>query len=181
MIYLITGGVRSGKSSYAEALAKHLAGDDVLYLATLSASDDEMLRRVDKHRAERPKQWRTIEEPLAVDNVIHKAVEKVILLDCLSGWVSNLVLEHEALGEEGLSTVVHKLVDNCVDKLLVSKSDVIIVTNEVGYGVVPPYALGRWFRDALGRSNQQLARAADNVGLMTVGILQSLKGEFPEL
>lgn len=181
MIYLITGGVRSGKSSYAEALATHLGGRNVLYVATLSANDDEMQRRINKHQKQRPSSWKTIEEPLAVDNVIHKAVDNVILLDCLSGWVSNLVLEYETLGEADLSTVIHRHVDKFVDKLLITKADVIIVTNEVGYGVVPPYALGRWFRDALGSANQSVARASDNVGLMTVGLLQILKGKFPEV
>ena len=96
----------------------------------------------------------------------------MILLDCLSGWVSNLVLKYEGLGEAELSTVIHRHVDKLVDKLLITGSDVIIVTNEVGYGVVPPYALGRWFRDALGSANQRIAASANNVGLMTVGILQ---------
>jgi len=181
MIYLITGGVRSGKSSYAEALASYLGQDDVLYLATLSVSDDEMARRIEKHQDQRPSSWKTVEEVTDVDKVIHRAVEKVVLLDCLSGWVSNLVLKYEELGEAELSTVIHRHVDKFVDKLLMTQSDVIIVTNEVGYGVVPPYALGRWFRDALGSANQRVAKSADTVGLMTVGILQTLKGKFPEV
>lgn len=180
MIYLITGGVRSGKSSYAEALANYLAGEEVLYIATLSAEDDEMKRRINQHKKQRPNEWETLEEPLDVGIAIANAKQKILLLDCLSGWVSNLVLKHEDSGEEGVMKAVSDASTTLVASLSEGQSDIIVVTNEVGYGVVPPYALGRWFRDALGSSNQKIAKASDNVGLMTVGYLQTLKGSFPE-
>lgn len=181
-LVLVTGGARSGKSHYAERLTAHFArGESVLYLATLEALDDELLRRVGTHRARRPVGWRTLEAPLSPAAALREAPEKVVLLDCLSGFVSNLVLQHETEGEE----VVLGAVTNAVTELLgVAKRSskvVVIVTNEVGSGVVPPYPLGRLFRDALGAANARVAAAADAVSFCVVGLPQTLKGEFPEV
>ncbi len=180
MTYLITGGVRSGKSSYAEALAKHFS-DDVLYIATLEPSDEEMKRRIAKHQERRPKSWRTIETKFSIAQSIRECPEKVVLVDCLSGVVSNGVLEYENEGEEA---VLERMLENSkqlTDVLQQTDKTIIIVTNEVGSGVVPPYPLGRWYRDALGIASQRVAKVADAVALVTVGIPQVLKGTFPDV
>ena len=180
-MYLITGGARSGKSRYAEALAWTLAEDDVLYIATLSAGDEEMARRVARHRARRPAAWRTLEASLEVPKAVAAATESVLLVDCLSGLVSNVMVKREREGETAAVDAVLSAITELVEALQQSPATAIIVTNEVGSGVVPAYPLGRWYRDALGLANQQLARAADAVCLMSVGLPQTLKGTFPEV
>ena len=180
-MYLITGGARSGKSRCAEALAWTLAEDDVLYIATLNADDEEMARRVARHRARRPAAWRTAEASLDVATVVTKATESVLLIDCLSGLVANVLMRHESEGESAAVDAVLSVVTELAEALQQSPATAIIVTNEVGGGVVPAYPLGRWYRDALGLANQQLAHVADAVCLMTVGLPQTLKGTFPEV
>jgi adenosyl cobinamide kinase/adenosyl cobinamide phosphate guanylyltransferase len=180
MVYLITGGVRSGKSSYAEALAKHFS-DEVVYIATLKPSDEEMKARISKHQARRPTTWRLIETKFDLAQSIRESSEKVVLVDCLSGFVSNVMLEHEHLGEEAVIEKVLQAVSELTDVLQNTNKTIIIVTNEVGDGVVPAYPLGRWFRDALGLANQRVAKAADAVALVTLGIPQTLKGTFPDV
>lgn len=176
---LITGGARSGKSRYAEMLAKHLAGDHVCYVATLEPNDDEMQRRIARHRQRRPATWRTVEAPLQVASAIREASEPVMLLDCLSGFVSNVLLTHEQEGEDAAIEAVLEKVQHVLETISAASQTVIMVSNEVGSGVVPAYALGRWYRDALGLANQRVARAADTVVLVTVGIPQALKGTLP--
>ena len=178
MLYLITGGVRSGKSRLAERLARHISGEAVTYIATLQAADEEMRRRVRRHQAQRPASWETLE--LGTDLNALKPAHATLLLDCLSGFVSNKLLEREADGEEAALTAVAAGVEELLSLLYQEDRTVIIVTNEVGAGVVPPYPLGRWFRDALGLANQAAARRANAVALVTVGIPQLLKGDFPE-
>ncbi len=180
MIYFITGGVRSGKSAYAEALAQHVT-DEVLYVATLEPSDEEMQARITKHQTRRPKTWRLIETKFHLAQSIQENAEPLVLIDCLSGFVSNLVLEHEHLGEETVIEKVLQAVSELTDVLRQTDKTIIIVTNEVGSGVVPPYPLGRWFRDALGLANQRVAKTADAVAIVTVGIPQTLKGTFPDV
>jgi adenosyl cobinamide kinase/adenosyl cobinamide phosphate guanylyltransferase len=175
MIYLITGGARSGKSSYAETLAKN-SSDEVLYIATLEPSDDEMQRRIARHKSKRPAYWRTFETKFDIAQAIQDCKEKVVLVDCLSGFVTNLVLQYETEGEEVVIEKTLEAVETLTQTLKQTEKTVIIVTNEVGYGVVPEYPLGRWFRDALGLANQRVASLADVVVLMTVGIPQILKG-----
>ena len=159
---LVTGGARSGKSHYAEKLAAHSArGERVLYLATLEALDDEMVRRIETHQKRRPEAWRTLTTPLAPAAALREASEKVVLLDCLSGFVSNLVLQHEAESEEVTLQRVTEAVKELLSVAKRSSKVVVVVTNEVGSGVVPPYPLGRLFRDALGAANARVAAAAD--------------------
>ena len=182
-LILVTGGVRSGKSRYAEALVKHWlsSGENALYLATLAAGDDEMTRRIAAHRAQRPAAWRTLETPLFPAAAIQESRERVILLDCLSGLVSNVLLRYEVEDEE---TVVRKILDTTAELIgAVQKSQktVVVVTNEVGSGVVPAYPLGRLYRDALGLANARVAAAADAVALCVVGLPQTLKGSLPEV
>ncbi len=180
-LYFITGGARSGKSRYAEALAKHLGQDNITVIATLEPLDDEMARRVAKHKARRPANWRTLEAPLDLPRAVLRAPTETVLADCLSGFVSNLLLKHEAEGEEAALEQVLGAVDALIRAVKQSRKTVIVVSNEVGGGVVPAYRLGRWYRDALGLANQRVAAAADAVSLVTVGLPKRLKGALPEL
>ncbi len=182
-LILITGGVRSGKSRYAEALVTHFLGSskNALYLATLSAGDDEMTRRIETHRARRPESWRTLETPRSPATAIAESPEPVVLLDCLSGLVSNILLEHEQGGEETVIQTVLDAVNGLIQTVRAVRKTVIIVTNEVGSGVVPAYPLGRLYRDALGLANARVAAAAAAAALCVVGLPQTLKGTLPEV
>ena len=182
-LVLVTGGVRSGKSRYAEALVKHFLGanENALYLATLEAGDDEMARRIETHRARRPKGWRTLETPFSPSHAVRESSENVFLLDCLSGLVSNTLLDLEKSGEEAVIQTVLGTVNDLVQTVRAGKKTVVVVTNEVGSGVVPAYPLGRLYRDALGLANARVAAAADAVAFCVVGLPQTLKGTLPEV
>jgi len=172
-LVLILGGARSGKSRHALNLALALGGSDVLYLATAQASDDEMRARIAAHRAERPAAWRTLEVLLLTDVPLAEAVgsARVVLLDCMTLLASNAIL---ALGGEPSLPAAEAAVDREVSALLAAyragQATWIVVSNEVGMGLVPPYLLGRVYRDALGRANQRLAAASDRVLLMIAGL-----------
>ncbi len=183
-LILILGGVRSGKSSYAERLASHYAATEpVLYLATAEPIDRDMADRIAKHRADRPTTWPTIEAPLNIANAIDQApTPPVVLLDCLTVLTSNWLLaahpELLAAGPDespelpGSSINPEAEVQQQLDRLITQCADrcLIIVSNEVGMGIVPPYPLGRQYRDMLGRLNQGLATRADLVYLMVAGL-----------
>ncbi len=175
---LILGGARSGKSSYAEKLALELGGPDVLYVATAQAYDDEMRARIAAHRAVRPAGWRTLEAPSLADADLAQAVgpARVVLLDCLTLLASNTIL---ALGEEPAEDAAEEAMARQIAALLqvyqAGDATWIAVSNEVGMGLVPPYPLGRVYRDVLGRANQRLAAAADHVCLMVAGLPLKVK------
>lgn len=177
-LILILGGARSGKSSYAEKLAWELGGADVLYIATAQAFDDEMRARIAAHQAGRPAGWRTLEAPSLASAALAEAAgpARVVLLDCMTLLASNAIL---ALGDEPPARDAESAVDGEVSALLAAQrggaATWIIVSNEVGLGLVPPYPLGRAYRDALGRANQRLAAAADRVLLMVAGLPLHLK------
>ena len=172
-LILILGGARSGKSALAELLASQQ--ERVLFVATAEALDSEMERRIAAHRSQRPSEWKTLEEPLDPAFAIQAVVDgyEICLLDCLTLWVSNLLLkmednpnmEREILGE------VKRLLEVYEE----SSATWIVVSNEVGLGVVPPTPLGRLYRDALGRVNQAIAARADRVYLTVAGLALDVK------
>jgi adenosylcobinamide kinase/adenosylcobinamide-phosphate guanylyltransferase len=179
---LILGGARSGKSTYAEALASQL-GRRVLYVATAEALDGEMRSRVAAHQSRRPPNWTTLEVPLGVGAALraslHATQVDVILLDCLTLLVSNAILAGGPDTPEPDVDVAWAAVRAEVEALLEAHrllgGHLIVVSNEVGLGVVPPYSLGRTYRDCLGRANQVLSQAADRVILMVAGLPVDLK------
>jgi adenosylcobinamide kinase/adenosylcobinamide-phosphate guanylyltransferase len=171
---LLTGGVRSGKSARALSLARERAGDArVLFVATAQAFDDEMRARITAHKAERSPGWDTLEEPLDLaerlaDRLNGDSRCEAVVVDCLTLWVSNLLL---ALPDDAdAESIIAARARLVVEALGRANVPAIVVTNEVGLGVVPPTALGRRYRDALGRVNQIVAAAADEVILLVSGI-----------
>lgn len=180
MAILVTGGARSGKSRFAEQLAGTL-GKRGLYIATMPARDDELQERVKRHRERRDAAafpWRTVEEPLdpakwLTGEADGPAAEDVVLIDCLTLWLTNLLLmwEHEADGDARLEGAIAAL----AGALAAANRPVIAVTNEVGDGIVPEYPLGRRFRDWAGWMNQRMADVCSEVFLVTAGIPVELK------
>ena len=175
---LLIGGVRAGKSARALSLANtRRANGTMLFVATAQAFDDEMRARIDAHRRERSEEWETLESPIDIARDIERRRSReplvsVIVVDCLTLWVSNILL---ALTEDADAEAV---VAQRTRELLASLTGMpsIVVTNEVGLGVVPATALGRRYRDALGRANQLVASAADEVTLMIAGLEMRVKG-----
>lgn len=177
-LYLVTGGARSGKSSFAERLAER-SGAPVVYLATMAApgpeGDAELRDRIARHQRQRPAAWDTVEEPLAIVDALRDAPpEACVLLDCLSLWVTNRLIEGDreepSLAEvEALEAALDAELDALIEVGRGRLGPTIVVTNEVGSGLVPPYALGRVYRDVLGRANQRVSRAADRAWLLVAG------------
>jgi adenosylcobinamide kinase/adenosylcobinamide-phosphate guanylyltransferase len=182
-LVLILGGARSGKSSHAQSLALELAGPRVLYLATAEGRDDEMRARIAAHRADRPAGWRTLEAPLLSGLPCGPAVEdaQVVLLDCMTLLATNAIFAGaggEGSGEPSAAeaeAAVAREVEALLKAYRASGASWIVVSNEVGMGLVPPYPLGRSYRDALGRANQAVAAAADRVILMVAGLPLKVK------
>jgi adenosylcobinamide kinase/adenosylcobinamide-phosphate guanylyltransferase len=178
-ITLVLGGARSGKSALAVQLAER-SHPPVLFVATATRSDVEMTERIDAHRATRPAEWRTLEAPLDVGVAVRAQLgdARTVLLDCLSLLVSNALLASEDGGERS-GVVVEARVMSDIQKLVAAVRDadahLIVVSNEVGMSVVPPTPLGRTFRDALGRANQEVAALADAVYLLVAGIPVDVK------
>lgn len=172
---LILGGARSGKSSYALQLAINHGGP-VTYVATAQALDPEMQNRIENHRLERPQGWKTLEAPRGVAAALKGQPEHagVILLDCLTLLVTNLLMDAAPDEDHPDESAAAQAIEQELAQLLgmapSSKADWIMVSNEVGLGLVPPYPLGRVYRDLLGRVNQKLAAAADEVFWMVAGI-----------
>ena len=168
---LVLGGCRSGKSSFAKQTADHMARDKKIYLATCVPTDREMKKRVEHHQDDRGPDWATIEEPIRIHETIDRACAqaKVILVDCLTLWVSNLLFRET--DEAGIMAAV----DLLVGALNRSTCPVILVSNEVGYGIVPENSLARQFRDMAGLVNQRVARAVDEVVVSMAGIPVRIK------
>ncbi|ULH15703.1 bifunctional adenosylcobinamide kinase/adenosylcobinamide-phosphate guanylyltransferase [Deinococcus sp. KNUC1210] len=168
-LIFVTGGARSGKSRFAEEKAQQLGGEQVTYLATAQAFDTEMQERIGRHRADRPASWHTVEEPLEVARVLHTLQAPVVLLDCLSLWVSNAVLRGDS--EEMILRAAAELLETQRQR----GGTLIAVTNEVGLGIVPDNALARHYRDVLGRVDQAVAAASDEAYLLVSGLPLRLK------
>ncbi|UQN07450.1 bifunctional adenosylcobinamide kinase/adenosylcobinamide-phosphate guanylyltransferase [Deinococcus sp. QL22] len=168
-LIFVTGGARSGKSSFAEKIAQERAESSVTYLATAQAFDTEMEDRIARHRTDRPAEWHTVEEPLDVLVALQAAPTPTVLLDCLSLWVSNLLLS--GLDEE----VILARTDAVLHAQTVRGGLLIAVTNEVGSGIVPDNALARSYRDILGRVNQRFAAASAEAYLLASGLPLQLK------
>lgn len=173
-LILVTGGSRSGKSSYAQKLAESLPGSRA-FIATCTVADDEMRGRVSKHQqARRRGGWRTIEEPLDLPGALRRAMNQpVVLVDCLTLWVSNVMFD-AAQREKTVSET--QIARQCKETLAACREHngtILFVTNEVGMGIVPENAVSRRFRDLAGRTNQMFAAACDEVFFVVSG--QALK------
>ncbi len=174
-IIFVTGGARSGKSSFAEQYAAKLALSTkgaVVYLATAQAFDDEMSARITRHQDQRPSNWDTIEEPLAIVDAIQSINAPILLLDCLSLWVSNLVLA------DWTDEDILKATDQLLQTLAARGGHSLLVSNEVGFGIVPDNALARRYRDTLGWVNQKAAAASAEAYLLVSGLTLTLKGIY---
>lgn len=178
-LILVLGGARSGKSRYAETRAREIGDEEVLYVATAEIKDDEMAERVQKHRERRPTRWRTLENTtnLGSQIKIHAGATRVVLVDCLSLLVARPFMApgiadpFDPALEESVRQEILDLI-RCADDL---EATTIVVSNEVGMGVVPPHQLGRAYRDVLGRANQLVAAHADEVHLLVAGIPLTIK------
>jgi adenosylcobinamide kinase/adenosylcobinamide-phosphate guanylyltransferase len=165
---LILGGARSGKSRFAQALAEQGEGR-LVYVATAGAYDAEMEERIERHREDRGERWETVEEQYDLAGVIarHSGSGRTLLVDCLTLWLSNLMLDERDVGAA---------FDGMIAALEACDGHVILVSNEVGSGIVPETPLGRAFRDEAGRLNQRVAAQADAVALVVAGLPLWLKG-----
>ena len=177
-LVFVLGGARSGKSTYAQKLAFEHGGADVLYVATAQAWDDEMRLRIAAHQAERPVDWRTLEAPREAGRNASAVLDdaRVVLVDCLTLLVSNAVIA--AADEPDIPTAEKAALaeaDGLLEAVRASRALWIIVSNEVGLGIVPANPLGRAYRDALGRANQRIAAEADHVLFMVAGLPLQVK------
>lgn len=168
MKQLILGGARSGKSRLAEARAE-ATGKQVVYVATAQAWDEEMAARIRLHQAQRPDSWHVVEEPLALARTLHKyaSEETCVLVDCLTLWVTNLLLAEPGTLEQELDVFYSELTD--------LPGELILVSNEVGWGIVPMGELSRQFQDQAGWLHQRLGVLCDQVTLTVAGIPMEIK------
>ena len=167
-ITFITGGARSGKSSFALEQASGIAGKKA-YIATAEALDEEMRMRIEDHRKQRGKEWDTFEEPLMIAEVIKKIGDQydTLVLDCLTLWLSNIMHANLSIEAE---------IERLISSLLSHQTSIFIVSNEVGMGIVPENEMARKFRDMTGMLNQKVAGAADEVYIIVAGIPLRIKG-----
>ncbi len=178
-ITLLLGGARSGKSFYAQQLAKD-SGKPVMFLATAQALDDEMSARIQKHKADRPAHWQTLEIPFGIAEHIPQIKTGVVILDCVTLLVNNHLMrfvKDDLVDEIPFTQAVENEMDELLAALRRAGQEWIIISNEVGLGLVPPYQMGRVYRDVLGFVNQRLAREADKVIFMAAGIPMAMKHE----
>ncbi|PRC91529.1 bifunctional adenosylcobinamide kinase/adenosylcobinamide-phosphate guanylyltransferase [Solimicrobium silvestre] len=178
---LVLGGARSGKSAFAETLAEN-QGKEVIYIATAQAKDTEMAARIKHHQQQRPASWRLVEEPLALGEALLKwcAPDRVVLIDCLTLWLANLLFdektEYPEIGLIPLPELFHEQREQFLTALTQVTGELILVSNEVGLGVVPYGAVSRCFVDEAGRLNQAVAKHCENVLLVAAGLPLVLKG-----
>ena len=184
-ITLVTGGARSGKSDFAEALTRELAGDHAIYLATAAICDDEMAERVKQHQARRPAAWKTIEKYQGFDAPeFAESIRgsKALLLDCVGFLLNNLMYDkirdredytHQEMEE--IEALVKQELLSLIHVTQAAGVNLIVVTNEVGMGIVPADRMTRYYRDILGRANRLVAKEADSVHLLVAGISLQIK------
>jgi len=184
-LVLVLGGARSGKSTFAQHLAQR-SERSVAIIATATAGDEDMRQRIMRHRAARPSHWHTIEEPLKLAEALRQAadVADVIVLDCLTVWLSNWLFSQGDFDHAEAATALSHSTEGALDAIeellttlarLNTSKTLIAVTNEVGQGIVPAYTIGRIYRDILGQVNQRLAAVATRVYLMVAGLGVDLK------
>lgn len=177
---LIIGGARSGKTAHALARAKSLSeaqGVNVTYVATAQALDQEMQHRISLHRAERPATWRTLEAPAGLAQALHgQDASDVLVIDCMTLWLSNALLKdfREDAPTAPLPTWQAER-DKFLEWLSLARVEVLLISNEVGGGIVPLAPMARRFQDEQGRLNQMLAAACDEVTLVVAGIAVPIK------
>jgi adenosylcobinamide kinase / adenosylcobinamide-phosphate guanylyltransferase len=166
--HFVLGGARSGKSRHAQQLAEAMPGRPV-FIATAEAWDDEMRDRIARHRADRDARWRSVDAPRALAEAIdsQSGIGAVVLVDCLTLWASNLMLDDADM---------ERATADLVEAIGRFEGTLILVANEVGFGIVPDNALARRFRDVAGRINQAVAAVADRVTLVVAGIPVAIKG-----
>ncbi len=181
---LVFGGARSGKSAYAEQLARD-SGKEVLYLATAQAGDGEMATRIAHHRAQRPGEWPTVEEPLRLGAALlrHARPGRLLLVDCLTLWLTNLMFSsgeaYPDVGDIVLPELFHSERAHFLTALAElehGECDIVLVSNEVGMGIVPYGAISRCFTDEAGRLNQAVAAICQRAVLVAAGLPLVLKG-----
>lgn len=187
-IILVIGGARSGKSRYGQSLMEPY-GEDVAYVATAKITDDDMAERVRHHKANRPVSWQTIEGYKDLPDLLSAKMRsgvKVMMLECITTLVTNLMfetsLDYDQASNQDIEAVEQEI-DQQIEALLLflkqQPYESVLITNEVGYGLVAPYRLGNIFRDIAGRINQKIAQSADEVNLVVAGIPIKIKGEMP--
>jgi adenosylcobinamide kinase/adenosylcobinamide-phosphate guanylyltransferase len=174
MAELILGGARSGKSRYAEQCAIG-SGKDIIYIATAVAGDAEMANRIERHRQKRPATWQTVEEPIQLANTLQQyaAPERCILVDCLTLWLSNVLFDKEGRLQEALFQHERELLLEILTEL---PGRIVMVSNEVGMGIIPTNTLARRFIDEAGWLHQDLAKICTRVVWVVAGIPQVVKG-----
>ena len=173
-ITLILGGARSGKSTYAQQLAATMGGK-VLFCATAEPLDDEMQSRIEQHRRSRPVDWDTVEASRDIGTALHKMVAgyDTVIIDCITLLVANCIGENTNV--DTAEQLVHSEITNLINLMQRKHSSYMLVSNELGNGLVPENGLGRVYRDVLGKANQMLAAHADEVYLMVAGLPLKLK------
>ena len=167
----VIGGCRSGKSRQALELAEKISGSKRIFIATCMPFDDEMKQRIERHKRERDKSWKTVEAPVELSAAINENSREgdVIIIDCLTLWINNLLMEIE--NPDVINQCIHKLILAIKE----AKCPIILISNEVGAGIVPENKLARKFRDIAGFTNQKVAECADSVIWMIAGIPVSIK------
>ncbi len=183
-VILVTGGARSGKSSFAEQLIAGM-GQEIAYIATARPFDAEMEDRIAKHRLQRPSSWQTFESPTEPSQVFAAQGNCVdaLLLDCMTVMITNRILSHTVDWDQPSVTRLNEIEADILEEVQAllkaaeaSRAHLVAVTNEVGYGIVPASPLSRFFRDCAGRVNQRMAAVADEVYLVVSGIPVQVKG-----
>lgn len=183
-LVMVTGGARSGKSTFSERLMESY-GKGIAYVATALVTDEDMARRIEHHKASRPSHWKTLEGYKAIDALLEPEKDRLdgVLVECMSTLITNLMfeknLDFDACSQgdiEALEEEIAREIDGLLAYLKKQTYTTVIVTNEVGLGLIAPYRLGNIFRDIAGRMNQKLAAHADQVYMIVSGIPMCLKG-----